>query len=177
MSKEIRPTFTIEQMTLDTYAEANEMRLQSWLDTYVNDTVGVTREWIERRTAMMRSPEQMQKRRERLLGAQSLAWIAMDASGAVIGCVEPYSDKRGVQHVGSLYTSKEWHGRGVGSALMQKVIDWADPKKPIELGVATYNERAKAFYRKWGFVEVPDSESLYDDKIPEIKMVRKGDLQ
>jgi ribosomal protein S18 acetylase RimI-like enzyme len=73
-----------------------------------------------------------------------------------------------------MYVATAWHGKGVGSALMQEVIDWFDAKKPIELGVVAYNERAKAFYRKWGFEEVADSESLFDDKIPEIRMVRKG---
>jgi GNAT superfamily N-acetyltransferase len=86
----------------------------------------------------------------------------------------PYYDNHGIQHVGSLYVDKNWHGKGVGAALMQKVIEWFDPTKPIELGVAVYNERAKAFYRKWGFEEIPGSESLFADKIPEIRMVRKA---
>lgn len=77
--------------------------------------------------------------------------------------------------MGSLYVSKEFHGSGVSHELMQKVVDWFDDNKPIELGVALYNERAKTFYRKWGFEEVPDSESLFDGMIPEVKMIRKGD--
>lgn len=56
---------------------------------------------------------------------------------------------------------------------MEKVIDWFDESKPIELGVAAYNERAKAFYRKWGFEEIVGSEQLFDGKIPEVKMIRK----
>lgn len=47
--------------------------------------------------------------------------------------------------MGSLYVDKAWHGQGVGGALMQKVIEWADPEEPVELGVVIYNERAKAF--------------------------------
>ena len=60
---------------------------------------------------------------------------------------------------------------------MQKIIEWSDPTKPIELGVVTYNARARAFYKKWGFEEIPGSETLFDNKIPEIKMIRKGDQQ
>lgn len=56
---------------------------------------------------------------------------------------------------------------------MQKIIDWFDDSKPIVLGVVAYNERAKAFYAKWGFVEIPDSEVMFDGKIPEIMMTRK----
>lgn len=55
---------------------------------------------------------------------------------------------------------------------MEKVIDWFDDSKPIELWVVAYNERAKAFYRKWGFEEVAGSEQLFDGKIPEVKMIR-----
>lgn len=89
----------------------------------------------------------------------------------------PYRDENGTQQVGSMYVDKNWHGKGVGGALMQRIIEWADPAKPIELGVVAYNERAKAFYRKWGFEEIPGSETLFDSKIPEVKMVRKGDGQ
>ena len=102
--------------------------------------------------------------------------MVQDSTGKVIGSTTPYVDSEGRQHVGSLYVAKEWHGKGVGGALMQKVIDWSDDKKPIELGVASYNERAKAFYRKWGFVEVSDSETLFANKIPEIKMERKASV-
>ena len=76
-----------------------------------------------------------------------------------------------------MYVEKNWHGKGVSTALMQKAIDWFDTTKPIELGVVQYNERAKAFYRKWGFEEVPNSETLFADKIPSILMVRKGELK
>lgn len=177
MEREPAPKFTIEHMSKDTVIEANEMRLQSWLDTYVNDAYSVTREWIERRNDKMRTPEKMQARVERLAESTEPAWVARDAAGNVIGCATPRIDEDGVQHVGSLYVAKEWLGAGVGSALMQKVIEWADPTKPLELGVVAYNERAKAFYRKWGFKEVENSETLFDDTIPEIKMIRKGDAQ
>ena len=106
-----------------------------------------------------------------------MAWVALDENGGVIGMTSPYIDDEGTQHVGSLYVEQGWHGKGVGAALMQKVIDWFDPRKPIELGVVNYNERAKAFYRKWGFEEVPGSKTLLDSKIQEVKMIRKGDDQ
>lgn len=165
--------FTIEPLSEATLVESNEMRLQSWLDTYVNEHEGVSREWIEERNNRQRSPEAMQKRRERLTASNASGWIAKDSAGNVIGLTWPFVDEMGEQHVGSLYVDKAWHGKGVGGALMQKVIEWFDPAKPIVLGVVTYNERAKAFYRKWGFEEVSGSEDIFDGKIPEMKMIRK----
>lgn len=46
--------------------------------------------------------------------------------------------------------------------------------KDVHLGVVSYNQRAIAFYKKWGFEVVPDSEKLYDDLLPEIEMVRRA---
>lgn len=172
MEPEPKTSFNIEKISPKNIDEANEMRLQSWLDTYVNEELGVTREWIEARNKDQMSDEVRRKRLERMSRPDKQAWVATDAAGKVIGVTSPYTDEDGVQHVGSLYVDKEWHGKGVAGKLMQKVIEFLDSAKPIELGVVTYNERAKAFYRKWGFVEIPGSESLFDDKIPEVKMVR-----
>ena len=101
MERELVPKWTIEEMALGDVESATEMRLKSWLDTYINDDLGVTREWIE---------------------------------------------------------------QGNGFQLSEDIV----------LGVVTYNERAKAFYKKWGFEEVPDSESLFEGLMPEIVMIRKG---
>lgn len=172
-----QPQFTITELTAATIDEGNRMRLQSWLDTYANGEAGVTREWVEARNTDQMSDEKRARRLERLSNPNSAGWVALDGGGNVIGMATPYVDEEGRQHVGSLYTDKSWHGQGVGGALMQKIIDWSDPEKPIELGVVTYNERAKAFYRKWGFEEIPGSETLFDDTIPEVMMIRKGDKQ
>lgn len=174
MERERQPQFTITEMTADTVDAASTMRLQSWLDTYVNEEIGVTREWIEARNERQMSDEVRARRLERLNDPNGVGWVALDGEGNVIGATTPYVDEEGRQHVGSLYVDKDWHGGGVGAALMQKVIDWFDSSKPIELGVVAYNERAKAFYRKWGFVEVQGSEKLFADVIPEITMIRGG---
>jgi ribosomal protein S18 acetylase RimI-like enzyme len=49
--------------------------------------------------------------------------------------------------------AKEWLSRGVGAALMRACISQAQQKgfQSIWLGVWQRNERAYAFYRKWGF--------------------------
>ena len=55
-----------------------------------------------------------------------------------------------------LYVSQEWHGRGVGAALMQACIDEAREMdyRTLWLGVWEHNGRAQGFYRKWKFHEV-----------------------
>lgn len=169
--------YTITPMQLEDIEPATHMRLASWLDTYVNNELGVTREWIEARNRQQLSPEKVKARKERFSSSHHTAWVAKDENGVIIGSTTPYIDDNGIQHLGSLYVDKTWHGKGVASELMKRVIAWSDPKKPMILGVVSYNERAKAFYRKWGFKEIPQSETLFDDKIPEIMMERKGDQQ
>lgn len=52
-----------------------------------------------------------------------------------------------------LYVLREWLGRGVGALLMRRCIDEAHAagRLTLWLGVWERNERAQAFYRKWGF--------------------------
>lgn len=164
--------YTIELISAENIDEANIMRLNSWLDTYVNEELGITREWILERNKKQMSDEVRQRRLERLKNPKSKGWVAKSSDGIIIGVATPHTDDEGIQHVGSLYVDKDWHGKGVGGALMQKIIVWLDESKPIVLGVVTYNERAKAFYRKWGFVEISGSETLFDNKIPETMMSR-----
>ncbi len=55
--------------------------------------------------------------------------------------------------IARIYNEKTAIGKGVGSALMQACIDTAlaQGKKWIWLGVWEKNDRAIAFYSKWGF--------------------------
>lgn len=54
------------------------------------------------------------------------------------------------------YVSQEWHGRGVAQALMRRVEAELSRRggRTLWLGVWERNDRAQAFYRKAGFVDV-----------------------
>jgi diamine N-acetyltransferase len=54
-----------------------------------------------------------------------------------------------------LYVIQEMHGRRVAQTLMQDMVERSRSEgfDAIWLGVWEHNERAKAFYRKWGFLE------------------------
>jgi ribosomal protein S18 acetylase RimI-like enzyme len=54
------------------------------------------------------------------------------------------------------YVTREWHGQGVAQELMRAVARAAGVTgaSTLWLGVWERNERAKAFYRKCGFVDV-----------------------
>jgi putative acetyltransferase len=67
----------------------------------------------------------------------------------------PHAPRR--RHVGELGMAvrDDWHGKGVGTALMQAAIDLADRwlnLERLELDVYTDNEPAIRLYKKFGFV-------------------------
>lgn len=73
-------------------------------------------------------------------------------SGEAPGCVtgpDPLELAR-------FYVVQEWHGRGVAQSLMQACIEAARKAgaRTLWLGVWEHNNRAQAFYRKWGFRDV-----------------------
>lgn len=74
-----------------------------------------------------------------------------------------------------LYVAQEWHGRGVGAALMQACLNEAKKKghRTLWLGVWEHNLRARAFYGKWNFREVGTHVfQLGEDKQTDILMER-----
>jgi len=85
--------------------------------------------------------------------------LVAELNGAVVGTtgLHPVSAHMRRRHVWMLGISvlPEVQGRGVGSALMAALCDYADNwvgALRLELDVYTDNERAMALYRKFGFV-------------------------
>ena len=66
-----------------------------------------------------------------------------------------------------LYVYAAGHGTGAGRALLEAVID---PAEPAALWVADPSPRAQAFYRKHGFAA--DGTARSGDEVREIRMVR-----
>ncbi len=61
-----------------------------------------------------------------------------------------------------IYVLGEWHGHGVGRALMERCIEEArgSGAETMWLGVWERNERAIAFYRRMGFAHVGDKDFI-----------------
>ncbi|MDF9279278.1 GNAT family N-acetyltransferase [Arthrobacter sp. EH-1B-1] len=76
-------------------------------------------------------------------------------------------EANGPQQLYLLYAYAEFHGSGVGQALLNAVID---PTAPATLWVADPNPRAQAFYRKNGYVI--DGAVRTDDDVRSVRMVR-----
>jgi putative acetyltransferase len=83
------------------------------------------------------------------------AVVAM-LDGLIVGAADVTQSRGRRRHVGSigLAVHDDFHGRGIGSALLAALVDtsdnWLDLRR-LELGVYVDNEPAIHLYRKFGF--------------------------
>lgn len=172
-----KTTVTVHDVSVDDIPQLLKMHAKSWRDTYPDEAAGVPREWVEERTAKWLTPENIEKRQQdaaAVLVDPDMLWkVAKDDDGMILGLIRA-SRKEGEQYFGALYVDKTHHGKGVAQALMDEFLKWENPSLPTTLDVATYNDRAKAFYRKYEFEEVPGTERLHHEVIPIVTMVRKA---
>ncbi|MEZ4669450.1 MAG: GNAT family protein [Anaerolineae bacterium] len=87
----------------------------------------------------------------------SILVVAVTPDNHVIGVAGFMGGKRrAMRHTGSLGIGidKDWRNKGVGTAMMKYIVDWARETgiiTRIELEVNTNNERAVHVYEKTGF--------------------------
>ncbi|WP_205511173.1 GNAT family N-acetyltransferase [Longitalea arenae] len=99
--------------------------------------------------------------RERLIeevGAAGNIFLLAEQNGEVVGyarlreTANPLAAGEAIE-IARIYAVQNSIGKGVGSALMHRCIDVAKQKQVpvIWLGVWEHNQKAIAFYTKWGF--------------------------
>ena len=133
------------------------IKRRTWLATYPNKALGITEDDI-RASLDGSNGEDTRKSVERWrqsieAGATDGAIFVARVDGKAVGYTTPYIPE-GQRRVGSLYVLPASQGRGAGRQLLQRNVDWhheQDPAAPIYLHVASYNENAFRFYKKFGF--------------------------
>ncbi len=157
-----------------------DMHVQSWLDVYPNDEHGISREYVKEQVKRFTNDDGHKKRRSYIEEAHTnpdyFFRIAKDKDDKIVGFIDV---RRGDQEneLKGLYLEKTAYGTGLARRLADEAMDWLGNNKDIRLTVVTYNDRAQAFYRKYGFERVPDSEREKDNTgIPIVEMVRKGEV-
>lgn len=108
------------------------------------------------------------------LASQDPRLVAHDEAGEVVGLADAGKardpDMGGIPELYRIYTLSRTYGSGLGSQLLQAAIGDA----PAYLWVLEDNQRAKAFYRKSGFIPDGARKTLMWEgvELPEIRMVR-----
>lgn len=170
--------YTIGTPVIDDAESIVVMHARSWVDSYPNEEAGVSLEWVQERVSAWLTPEGIARRAARIEESNTtpsmFLRIAKNAHGDVIGMVSGHKMDH-MQHLNALYIDKAYYGSGLGQALIEQLLDWTDPRRPVDLEVVNYNKRARAFYRKYKFREVDDSEHIVHEVLPAIRMIRKGD--
>lgn len=99
--------------------------------------------------------------------------LARDETGRAVGTgrlLPPESHgARIVSHVGRMAVLKEWRGRGVGGALLARLIDAARERGDTEIALSA-QIHAQGFYRAHGFLE--EGEEFTEAGIPHRTMRR-----
>ena len=182
-TQELESPVVVEPATAaDAEAVLNVQRL-TWLDTYPNEEAGITREDIRVRVEgehgelIPQKIERWKKGIESTDGSRKVFVARVD--GKVAGFAAPgFID--GQRRIGAIYVLPEAQGKGVGSSLMQQALTWHEHDEDVYLHVASYNNSAIDFYKRFGFKETgkdvtDDAAKLKGDKeIPEIEMVLKA---
>ena len=95
-----------------------------------------------------------------------LAWAGGEGVGEAIGCGRLLPDG----HIGRMAVLKPWRGRGVGSALLRRLVAIADEAgfEETRLHAQTH---ALGFYARYGYTTVGDE--FMEAGIPHYEMVLK----
>jgi GNAT superfamily N-acetyltransferase len=173
---------TIERALPEDAEAVSELLRQTWLATYPNAKAGITEEDIRLRTEGEngeRIPQNVENWRKRIESDDgSVAVFVARTDGKVLGMAAP-GIIDGKRRIGAMYVLPEAQGKGVGSILMQNALEWHGDKEDIYLLVASYNQNAIDFYKRFGFEQtdtpIVDEGNVYGDThIPEIEMIKRA---
>lgn len=142
----------------------------TWIATYPNEEQGVTEDYIRQRVSNSQTPEKKDFWKESLNRKDTGVWVAK-VKGEVVGfCV---MKKTGTYNsLEAIYVLPENQGGGFGPELIEAALSWGDKDKDTRVEVASYNEQAIKFYKKYGFVL--SEETGQSGNIPTVIMVKRA---
>ncbi len=164
------------KVCIATVADASSIaRIQndSWLATYPNVSMGITREDL---MGYLGNIDARAFRWEgRIEKSDPNVRISVLRNGDRIIGFCSVTKMSNVGHIDALYLDPEFSGKGMGGEVLQEGLRWLGNERPVELEVASYNARAIRFYEHFGFYKQGAAKSVdlrNGKEIPLILMVR-----
>ncbi|MBV9978207.1 MAG: GNAT family N-acetyltransferase [Hyphomicrobiales bacterium] len=143
-------SFLIRPARHDELASIRDLLVETWHDTYdaiygAERVTAITNEW------------HALDRLVRALGRQSHAFLVAEASdGTLLATASATLGNDGLVTLARLYVRPGCQGRGLGTAMLRACETWFPQGRLMRLEIETKNARARAFYAKRGFAELPD---------------------
>jgi GNAT superfamily N-acetyltransferase len=143
--------FSVQQGSIEDLDLLTRHRLMMWKDIYpektesVEATENITRDWI----------------RKKILNNELTSFIVRDSNGSIAGsgCIlikedqpRPTSSHLDYPYLLSMYTEKNYRGRGVGSMIVNEAIEWSK-KHGYDRITLHASKDGKPLYVKFGFRE------------------------
>ncbi|MFI5084835.1 MAG: GNAT family N-acetyltransferase [Actinomycetales bacterium] len=161
-------SFTLRPATVDDAGPMSRMHLASMRESYSHV---LPPEWFDAHDA--RLPQEIERRRESMAEGR-FPVLAVEDDGSVVGLARAVGRREPGQpaplELTMIYVLRRVYGQGVGQALLDAAVGSA----PAFLWVLEDNPRARAFYRRNGFV--PDGTRALQpeswNNLPKIRMVR-----
>ncbi|GGP17865.1 GNAT family N-acetyltransferase [Silvimonas iriomotensis] len=87
-------------------------------------------------------------------------WLAQDDQGRIAGFVSIWAP---THFIHMLYVRSDFHGQGIGSALLAALPGWTE--RPWQLKCLVQNGRVRRFYATHGFVTTSQGQSADGDYV------------
>jgi len=142
--------FLIRPARRDEVALVRDLLVETWHDTY-DAVYGVTR--VTEITNEWHALERLARGFEREAHA---FLVAEAADGSLLATASATLGADGLVTLGRLYVRPAHQGQGVGALLLRACEAWFPEGRRVRLEVETKNAKARRFYAKHGFSELPE---------------------
>ena len=177
-NSDARSHYDVRRVRADEWRQLRDIRLEALKDTpigfgeWYEDTLAKPEsDWRERAAKVAQS-------------AQTAMFVAVDEHGRFVGTAgafpKPDTPETRTVTIYAVYVTPAHRGarRGVASLLFDAVIGWSrevGAAQEIRLSVHERNDRAHAFYRRYGFVDTGERTAyILDDSASLIEMRYEG---
>lgn len=176
-------TISIKSASPDDAEIICDIRDRAWIEAYPNPELGITAKDIEINAKGLHGefvPKRIAWFKEKL-PKNDENWICFVAqtNNVTVGFVVASNEDDGKKFINSIYIEPTFQGKGLGTMLMQRALDWLGNDEDVYLEVLSYNQNAINFYKRFGFEKtdtvVPLEEGApdYIKPLPQIEMVLK----